>query len=158
MESCLQHHRILNENSKLEAAVAKIYSNPEYAILSDPDTMLYSGSFFSDADQQKMEEIHQMTPQQLGNHVSHFDDDRLDEMLFRFRARNYPDMLRKNEVREWREYCENRLTEPGTGIRTLAKLTQAITTERLRENITGQELALLDELEAYAKQLLPFVG
>jgi exodeoxyribonuclease-1 len=32
-------------------------------------------------------------------------------MLFRFRARNYPETLSDSEVRKWRDFCQQRLSD-----------------------------------------------
>ncbi|MCP4126971.1 MAG: exodeoxyribonuclease I, partial [Gammaproteobacteria bacterium] len=39
-----------------------------------------------------------------------FDDTRLPEMLFRYRARNWPDTLSSDEVVRWDSFRKNRLT------------------------------------------------
>ena len=36
-------------------------------------------------------------------------------MLFRYRARNYPETLNTDELQRWNEFCVNRLTGRQTG-------------------------------------------
>ncbi|WP_394132124.1 exodeoxyribonuclease I [Shewanella maritima] len=79
---------------------------------TDPDLMLYSGGFFSHADKSKMEIISQTAPQHLAALDLQFEDPRIDEMLFRYRARNYPETLDHQESLKWREFCQQRLSDP----------------------------------------------
>ncbi|GGP53573.1 exodeoxyribonuclease I [Shewanella saliphila] len=79
--------------------------------ITDPDLMLYSGGFFSHADKTKMDIICHTEPRNLAALDLQFDDPRINEMLFRFRARNYPETLSDNESRRWREFCHQRLSD-----------------------------------------------
>ena len=38
-----------------------------------------------------------------------FQDDRLNHLLFRFRARNYPHSLDHTELAQWQRFCKDRL-------------------------------------------------
>ena len=44
-----------------------------------------------------------------------FDDERLPELLFRYRARNFPDTLSSEEQQRWRIFCQKRLSAPEWG-------------------------------------------
>lgn len=79
---------------------------------TDPDLMLYSGGFFSDADREKMTIIRHTSPQNLPALNLQFDDPRLPEMLFRYRARNWPELLNDKELQKWSRFCQERLTNP----------------------------------------------
>ncbi len=85
---------------------------------SDPDLEIYSGGFFSENDKKQMTKIRGMPPEQLVNATFKFTDSRLPEMLFRYRARNYPETLGADELQRWNEFCVNRLTgrQAGAGI------------------------------------------
>jgi len=84
----------------------------------DPDLAIYSGGFFSDADKQKMAKIRHSSPEQLATLNVSFTDPRLTEMLFRYRARNFPDTLNTDEQSRWQSLCHKRLTGqvPGASI------------------------------------------
>ncbi len=73
--------------------------------------MLYSGGFFSAADRHLMKKILLVPPAQLGKHLWSFQDTRLPLMLFRYRARNYPDTLSMEESRFWEQDKRSRLIE-----------------------------------------------
>lgn len=91
---------------KLSTVFSHAYPEQEY----DPDLALYSGGFFSESDKQKMAKIRAMPPEQLAKAAFEFIDARLPAMLFRYRARNYPETLTHEEMRQWHEFCGNRLT------------------------------------------------
>ena len=56
-----------------------------------------------------------LQPEQLATTAFAFHDKRLPELLFRFRARNFPDTLNGKEQQRWQDYCHGRLlgTVPG---------------------------------------------
>ena len=56
-----------------------------------------------------MEQIHQLSPEALAQWTASFTDGRGEEMLFRFRARNFPETLHEGEVERWHEHCKARL-------------------------------------------------
>ncbi|OQY53448.1 MAG: hypothetical protein B6245_22885 [Desulfobacteraceae bacterium 4572_88] len=62
-----------------------------------------------------MERLHFLKPDQLDRMSEAFQDARLPEMLFRHRARNYPDILNAEEKMRWEQYRRIRLTSPSGG-------------------------------------------
>lgn len=54
-------------------------------------------------------------PAQLAQEPWPFDDERLPELLFRYRARNFPQTLDVAEQERWRLFCQQRLTQPEAG-------------------------------------------
>ena len=82
---------------------------------SDPDLMIYAGGFFDDNDKKLMDTIHDTDPLALGAQSWNFTDKRLPEMLFRYRARNYPETLNADEQAQWLEHCRARLIEGEAG-------------------------------------------
>ena len=98
-----------------EKKIQAVYGGREYAEITDPDRMLYSGGFFSDADKRLMDQVRESSPEELASSSFPFEDNRLPEMLFRYRARNYPETLTPEERAQWEEYRFLRLTEPDAG-------------------------------------------
>ena len=110
-----QHLRSLRRASGLSRKVRQVHSGSAYEPPLDPDLNLYGGGFFSSADRQKMDRIREMPPESLGSLDLTWDDARLPEMLFRYRARNWPGTLSKTERRRWDEFRFDRLKSPGGG-------------------------------------------
>ncbi|MDE2835694.1 MAG: exodeoxyribonuclease I [Bacteroidota bacterium] len=73
----------------------------------DADDALYSGGFWSDKQRGQMEEVIAAGGERdLWCHK--FDDVRLESLVFRYRARNFPNSLTSAEQDRWRAYCRSR--------------------------------------------------
>ena len=143
---------------KIKAAVgltkklAAVFSGHAYSEQdSDPDLSIYSGGFFSEIDRQKMAKIRATIPEQLTRSEFTFTDPRLPEMLFRYRARNYPETLSTDEQLKWNEFCHNRLTGRQAG----AAITIDSYFARLQELRSDKNINtdIINALDAYAVQL-----
>ena len=93
-----------------------VFSGQQFEEYTDPDAMLYSGGFFSNNDKATIARVSKASPQELAKQTFSFEDARLPEMLFRYRARNYPETLNEIEQAEWQEYRFQRLTDPASGV------------------------------------------
>jgi exodeoxyribonuclease-1 len=82
---------------------------------TDPDLMIYSGGFLSHQDRRALGSLLGETPEGLAQAKPRFDDPRLPEMLFRYRARNWPETLGAEERETWDEFRLTRLTDPSAG-------------------------------------------
>jgi exodeoxyribonuclease-1 len=100
------------DTAAFTAKVQTIYTSPRTGGSQDPDLMLYSGGFFGDRDRRAMDRVRTLDPGQLAIEQFAFEDPRLPEMLFRYRARNYPESLSPDEFEAWEEFRYQRLTEP----------------------------------------------
>jgi exodeoxyribonuclease-1 len=116
------------------------------------DQGLYQGGFFSDGDRRRMEQVRQAGPQELARLRPAFEDPRLDELLFRYRSRNWPETLSPEEKEFWRAFRRQRIYQPDDGI-GFAGFLERVGELRADPQVDPGRLALLDELEAYARQL-----
>jgi exodeoxyribonuclease-1 len=152
LAECLINSDKIKAASGLTKKISSVFSGRAYLEQnSDPDLSIYSGGFFSDPDKQKMEKIRAMSPEQLAKADFTFSDARLSEMLFRYRARNYPSTLNVKEQLRWDEFCKNRLTGQQAGAGILLEAYQS----RLKElrNVSNTNLNIVDALDAYAIEL-----
>lgn len=99
----------------LAGKISQVHSSREFPPVTDPDQNLYGGGFFSTADRRQMETIRATEPTALGSRQVDFDDLRLPEMLFRYRARNWPETLSRQEQEQWEHYRRTRLMDEGGG-------------------------------------------
>ncbi len=99
----------------IQRRVQTVHQLPAGPAETDPDLMLYSGGFFSDRDRRAMDEIHLLSPAELADAPPAFEDPRLPRMLFRYRARNWPETLTDEEREDWDAERLNRLTDPAGG-------------------------------------------
>jgi exodeoxyribonuclease-1 len=117
---------------------------------TDPDRMLYSGGFFSPADRHLMNKIIDIAPAELGRHVWSFQDERLQLMLFRYRARNYPETLNPEEAGLWEKDRRARLVETtDPDYFTLGDYRQAVAALREERKNEPESLEILDKLDAW---------
>jgi exodeoxyribonuclease I len=136
----------------LAEKLAAVFSGNAYSGQdSDPDLAIYSGGFFSEADRQKMAKIRLTPPEQLAKAKFSFTDPRLPEMLFRYRARNYPETLNADERLRWKGFCKNRLTgrQAGAGI-TLDAYFARLQELRSEKNINAD---IINALDVYGAEL-----
>ncbi|MFT4837512.1 MAG: exodeoxyribonuclease-1 [Psychromonas sp.] len=75
------------------------------------EEMLYSGGFLSAADKALSEQVCNSTWQELTNKEFNFEDDRLDILLWHYRARNAPDSLDFAEQEKWARHRQAYLLE-----------------------------------------------
>ncbi len=141
----------------LAEKLAQVFSGQTYDEQdSDPDLEIYSGGFFPETDKQKMTRIRVMPVEQLTKAAFDFADARLPEMLFRYRARNYPETLSSDEALRWNEFCVNRLTgrQPGAGILLDAYFSRL---QELRSDKNVNQ-DIIDALNAYAVEKMERLG
>jgi exodeoxyribonuclease-1 len=104
-----QHREQLLAVKDLATRVQQVFRESEYVAATDPDLMLYGGSFFGDSDKRLMQRIRQSRPDALAAFTHELHDPRLPELLFRYRARNFPHTLAAGEQQRWHEHCRKRL-------------------------------------------------
>lgn len=104
LADCRRHQEQLMGASGLTEKVQDAFAQTTFPASDDPDLMLYSGDFFSDRDRASMLELRSLEPDALASVGDVFDDPRVAEMIFRFRARNFPDSLSESERARWEDY------------------------------------------------------
>jgi len=82
-----------------------------------------------------------------------FDDERLNELLLRYRARNFPETLSEEEMQTWEAHRAARLFEGAGGARTIDQLFQEI--DALSETADERAEAILGALYDYAEMIAP---
>ncbi|MGP1923785.1 MAG: exodeoxyribonuclease I [Arsenophonus sp. NEOnobi-MAG3] len=111
LDVCLNNLAILRQHTEVRDKVIQLFSAPQPFLPeeTDVDAKLYS-RFFSDNDRLTMAIIRQTLPQNLSSLNFKFDDPRMKQLFFRYRARNYPATLTEQEQLAWLEHRNNRLT------------------------------------------------
>jgi exodeoxyribonuclease-1 len=138
-----------------EKKVQGIYSARQYEPITDPDRMLYGGGFFSGNDKRIMEQVHAASPEELGSQSFAFEDKRLPEMLFRYRARNFPESLSPDELAHWEEFRFLRLTDPDAGASIcLEEFHSTVETLQGQEQLSDAHRQVLEKLLEYGDALV----
>lgn len=94
----------------LDGLWRELYQRPDggEGMARDVDEDLYGG-FVGNADRALLQRLRRLSPAELAARRPAFDDPRLDELFFRFRARNFPQTLDADDAARWREHCTGRL-------------------------------------------------
>ncbi|MBK1724842.1 exodeoxyribonuclease I [Thiocystis violacea] len=151
--------RILASAGPIRERIQAVHQAAQRPSASDPDLMLYSGGFFSDRDRRAMDAVRRASPAELADDPPAFEDARLPEMLFRYRARNWPETLSAEEREEWDAFRLARLTDPEAGgsiqvhdfEERLGVLSEAHAADPAK-------LAVLESLATWAEQILDAEG
>ena len=157
LATCRSRASSLRQAQGLAAKLAEVFSTPPPEPLDgrDPDLMLYGGGFFSDADRHRIARIRELSPSQLRSLAVPFEDPRLPEMLFRYRARNFPESLDPEERERWEQQRRRRLTETGAGASIVLEQFQASIARLLADpELNPQGRTVLEELRSYALEVI----
>ncbi|HEU0196712.1 MAG TPA: exodeoxyribonuclease I [Nevskiaceae bacterium] len=118
----------------------------------DPELALYD-RFVPDVDRALFDPLHAASPAQLSGWDGRFSDPRLAELLFRYRARNWPETLSTAEAERWREQVRARLGGRGPDkALTLAGYRAEIGRLRAATPAGGGQ-AILDQLQAWGDEV-----
>lgn len=152
LPKCRQHWQQL-KNHTLQAKLHEVFGAREFDDNREAEASLYGG-FVSATDKVKSEQVRQSTGEALADDSLIFEDDRLNDLLLRYRARNFPETLNEQEQAQWQDYRYQRLTEPSAGIVTLEELHEKIFALQESEQLTGEQIQILDALSAYADEII----
>lgn len=163
LERCWLEAQVARDLPDMSAIWKKVFQpfkkSPDLDLPSDVDEALYDG-FVSDHDRRTLAQLIQQaskSPQQLGERVFTFADARLGELVWRFRARNFPQTLSAQEMHQWRAHCQSRLIGGAQQAQTLEVFNQKL--DELQANVDkasqgGNAVSLiLQGLRAYGQFL-----
>ena len=137
----------------LAEKVRQVFSSERDRAPSDVDASLYDG-FIGDGDKRVFTEVRATPPQALGMKAFGFRDPRLAELLFRYRARNWPETLSASERARWNDYRRLRLRdERGLSEYSFDSFRGEIAALRLAHADDGGKQVLLDQLEAWGRDV-----
>ncbi len=153
-EQHLKHLEILKQAPVLQQKLNKVFSHNPFPDEDDPDKSLYSGGFFSPDDRARMDDLRQLNETELATVNFNFKDERISEMLFRYRARNYPESLNEDERLRWNEYRRNKFTSVND-IKTLNfKTFDQLITEHMNDpELDDNNRKLLQELQQWRNSI-----
>ena len=108
---CERHwQQLLAVMPAVQKKLAEVFSQSYEPTVQDAEFLLYDG-FFSEADNRVRQSVRQATVKSLTDHTFVFDDARLKELLFRYRARHFPASLAAPELAQWHEFRQVRLQQ-----------------------------------------------
>jgi exodeoxyribonuclease-1 len=125
---------------------------PEPAPPADPELALY-GEFPSVKDKKSCVEVTLKTPQELAKTPPEFEDKRWSELLFRYRARNWPETLSENEMAEWEAFRLARLHTKTVLTRMTVEEYGSHLDKLEQDPVYRDRVALLGSLREWASQM-----
>ena len=119
---------------------------------TDVDEDLYGG-FLGNADRRRLDGLRGLDGPVLAKTKSAFDDARLEEMVFRYRARNWPQSLNTEEQTRWQDHIAARFFEGEGGATTVDAYFAEIDT--LSETANDRAEEILGALYDWAEVVVP---
>ena len=140
----------------LSAIWREAFERPAPAGPADVDQDLYGG-FLEGADRRRLQQLRTADPADPAWRQTGFDDPRLAELVFRYRARNFPASLTPDEAARWQSHCEARLMTGEAGAMTVERLFERIDALAEQASERGDERAeaILGALYDYAESIAP---
>ena len=153
LSQAARHAEMARALPDMSSIWAEVFSRPDQ--LGDEtgvDGGLYAG-FVSTADRRKLEHLRTLPAADLADARTGFEDERLEEVFWRYRARNFPQTLSADEQQRWHAHCAARLIDGQDKARTVDDLLEALDT--LYPDADAKCQAVLDALQDYAQEVVP---
>ncbi|WP_293780165.1 exodeoxyribonuclease I [uncultured Oxalicibacterium sp.] len=152
LNAALRHADLAANAPDMSAIWQEVFHRPQEGT-PDVDEDLYGG-FIANGDRRLLQELRALSPEALAKATPSFSDPRLEELVWRYRARNFPNTLSEEDASRWEAHRAARLFEGAGGARTIDDLFADIETlshdaDERTENILG---ALYDYAESIAPQ------
>lgn len=151
-----EHYDKLLANKAVWLKAAEVFENAysDAAPIENEEASLYSGGFLNNNDKQLLDAVRQKTAEDLADWQPPFSDPRLDQLLFLYKARNFPESLNAAEQQQWQAFRQTRITEGGKGLLALEDFQMQLESlfEKHIENEQAQDI--LGQLMQWGDYLL----
>jgi exodeoxyribonuclease-1 len=148
-QRCRRHYdQLKNAGFALVEKLQAVFAPTDRDVSTDPELNLYSGSFLSDADKALCNKVRRAKPEELASFSLTFKDQRLAELLFRYRARNFPETLSAEEQQQWQAFVRGKLIDGNNDSLTIVKIKQRIV-EINKTNVSDRHKVILDSMDDY---------
>ena len=144
------HAKLLAAGDALRDKVREVFTQ-EPRDWADPELSLYGG-FLPDADKARLATVRNAGPDSIARLHGSFADPRYDELLFRYRARHYPDTLDEDERARWQDFVAGKLRyDNGLSTMTLDAYREHVAALATRER-DPDKLRVLAQLAAWPSE------
>ncbi|WP_045858347.1 exodeoxyribonuclease I [Teredinibacter purpureus] len=148
---CERHWRQLRE-SDLSGKLELLYTAERFSPRKDPEQQLYNG-FLNGEDKKQCAVLRKAKLKELAEMPSVFNDTRLNQMLLRYKARNFPEALNEQERLEWHEHVQERLMQGEEGCLSYSEYLSVLDTLALSEDGASiEKQALISALRQWGEQ------
>lgn len=153
MQACIDNAVKARALPDMSALWKQVYTKLDGQGPQDVDQDLYNG-FVGPADRRRLTQLRELSPQELAVDKTGFDDVRLKELVFRWRARNWVDSLTPQEQARWQQRCAAALIHGEGGARTAEQMFAEI--DALSETVEDERAEeILGALYDYAEAIVP---
>lgn len=136
----------------LKSKVQHVMGRNDFPTRRDPERQLYEG-FIANEDKAVMAQVRAATPNDLTQRNFVFRDKRLREMLWRYKARNFPESLSRVEREQWLEFCRDRLENGDENILSVSQLQEKIREIDESRELSKDQKIVLQQLFRYSRGL-----
>jgi len=144
--------RLRKAGPALAEKIRQVYLRGREFAPNDVDGALYD-RFVADSDKRMFPLLRGTPPHRLREEDFPFRDPRLRELLFRYRARNWPQSLSFAEQERWNELRRMRMEDAGFGEATLQAYRDEVAALRQQHADAPETLALLDALQHWGDRI-----
>ena len=144
-EAMKHYHQLNSQAGLIKRLTGAWCKRPAFPPASDVEGKLYD-SFTPKSDQTKIRLVAAADSTGLADLHPNFTDERLDELLFRYKARQYPASLSESEEERWRKFRRAKLErELPAYLSELSKLASSPAADQF----------ILEELQLWAESIAP---
>lgn len=152
---CQRHLELIREAPDLREKLQAVFiQGTTDGGMDDPDVALYSGGLIDRESRSVLQQILMSPESKLPELAARLTDKRLQRLVFRYRARNFPGSLTPDEHERWQRHRRRRLLgDADEGWLNLETFSALLREARELESDDPAALGILDELESYGRQL-----
>lgn len=138
--------KLIKNQSIVDKLIDIWKKRPDFPPANDVEAQLYEG-FTIDEDKPRIKAVRELDGEHLSDFHPMFKDERLDKLLFRYKAREFPKSLSEDEQKRWQEYMVNKYQKQLPPLNT--KLTE------LSKNPDNQ--FILEEIQLWIESNMPIL-
>lgn len=153
MNRCRENLALLRANPQIVQTVNQAFRilSGDYPTPADPELAIYDG-FANNSDKALMTQVQRASPEALKEFA--FTHPKYNELLFRYRARNFSHSLDETEKARWDAHRRERLISGGpTTTLTVDGFREALAETRARPDMADKQ-ALFDDLSDWVEALV----
>ena len=154
VDQAMAHAAVARDLPDMSAIWPAVFQRPKDPA-PDVDEDLYGG-FIGNADRRRLNELRGLKADKLAAKRNAFDDPRLEELVFRYRARNFLASLSLEDATRWEAHRIAKLFDGEGGARTIEALFAEI--DALSETADERGEEILGALYDYAERVAPERG
>ena len=153
-EKCLSHLNWLKQHPEIKQKLIQVFNEPqEFQKDSNPEYRLYDG-FISNADKFQMQQITDVAISEQGKLTPIFNEERLNGLWKRYKARYFSNELNEQELNWWQNHRKEKLVNgidsPNLTFEEYQMKLENLATE---QSDNKQTMAMLKALYLYAQNL-----